>query len=91
MKAAVIHGYGEAFDTIVYEDVQTPAAGPGELLIKVHASCVNHCDTDLRRGLFGVDSPMPHVMGVDAAGAVADVGAGVTGFGRATGSRPTSC
>ena len=80
MKAAVIHGYGEAFDTIVYEDVQTPVAGPGELLIRVHACGVNHCDTDLRRGLFGVASPMPHVMGVDAAGAVADVGAGVTGF-----------
>ena len=81
MKAAVIHGYGEAFDTIVYEDVQTPAAGPGELLIRVHASGVNHCDTDLRRGLFGVESPMPHVMGVDAAGVVADVGDGVTAFG----------
>ena len=80
MKAAVIHGYGEAFDTIVYEDVQTPAAGPGELLVRVHAAGVNHCDTDLRRGLFGVESPMPHVMGVDAAGAVADVGAGVTAF-----------
>ena len=81
MKAAVIHGYGEAFDTLVYEDVQTPAAGPGELLIRVHAAGVNHCDTDLRRGLFGVASPMPHVMGVDAAGAVAEVGPGVTGFG----------
>ena len=80
MKAAVIHGYGEAFDTIVYEDVQTPAVGPDELLIRVHASGVNHCDTDLRKGLFGVDSAMPHVMGVDAAGAVADVGAGVTEF-----------
>ena len=53
---------------------------PGELVIKVHASGVNHCDTDLRKGRFGVDSPMPHVMGVDAAGAVADVGAGVKGF-----------
>ena len=80
MKAAVIHGYGEAFDTIVHEDVQTPAAGPGELLIKVHACGVNHCDTDLRKGLFGVESPMPHVMGVDAAGTVADAGAGVTAF-----------
>ena len=80
MRAAMIRGYGEAFDTIVYEDVQTPMAGPGELLIRVHASGVNHCDTDLRKGLFGVDSPMPHVMGVDAAGAVADVGAGVTAY-----------
>ena len=92
MKAAVIHGYGEAFDTIVYEDVQTPAAGPGELLIKVHASGVNHCDTDLRKGLFGVESPMPHVMGV---------GRGWRGRRcrrrsdrvqpKATGSRRTSC
>ena len=80
MKAAVIHGYGAAFDTLVYEDVRTPAAGPGELVIKVHACGVNHCDTDLRKGLFGVESPMPHVMGVDAAGEVAEVGAGVTRF-----------
>ena len=54
MKAAVIHGYGKGFDTIQYEDVQTPVPGGGELLIKVHANAVNHCDTDLRKGLFGV-------------------------------------
>ena len=80
MKAAVIHGYGEAFDTLAYEDVRTPAAGPGELVIKIHACGVNHCDTDLRKGLFGVESAMPHVMGVDAAGEVAEVGTGVTRF-----------
>ena len=36
MKAAVIHDYGEDFDTIKYEDVQTPVPGDGELLIKVY-------------------------------------------------------
>ena len=80
MKAAVIHGYGEAFDTLVYEDVQRPSAGPGEVVVKVHACGVNHCDTDLRKGLFGVASAMPHVMGVDAAGEVVETGAGVTRF-----------
>jgi NADPH:quinone reductase-like Zn-dependent oxidoreductase len=80
MKAATIHGYGENFDTLRYEDVQTPTARPGELVIKVHASGVNHCDTDLRKGLFGVESPMPHVMGVDAAGEIVEVGTGVTQF-----------
>ncbi len=80
MKAAVIHDYGAGFDTIKYEDVQTPVAGSGELLIKVHANAVNHCDTDLRKGLFGVASTMPHVMGVDAVGEIVHVGEGVTEF-----------
>ena len=66
MKAAVNHDYGEGFDTIKYEDVQTPVPDTGELLIKVHANAVNHCDTVLRKGLFGDASSMPHVMGVDA-------------------------
>ena len=80
MKAAVIHDYGDGFDTIKYEDVQTPVPGAGEVLIKVHANAVNHCDTDLRKGLFGVASTMPHVMGVDAAGEVVHVGEGVSRF-----------
>jgi len=80
MKAAVIHDYGDGFDTIKYEDVQTPVPGAGELLIKVHANGVNHCDTDLRKGLFGVASSMPHVMGVDAVGEVVHVGEGVSQF-----------
>lgn len=80
MKAAVIHDYGDGFDTIKYEDVQTPVPGTGEVLIKVHANAVNHCDTDLRKGLFGVASTMPHVMGVDAVGEVVHVGEGVSQF-----------
>ena len=80
MKAAVIYDYGEGFDTIKYEDVQTPVPGSGELLVQVHANAVNHCDTDLRKGFFGVASEMPHVMGVDAVGEVVDVGEGVKDF-----------
>jgi NADPH:quinone reductase-like Zn-dependent oxidoreductase len=80
MKAAVIHEYGEGFDTIKYEEVQTPVPGVGEILIKVQANAVNHCDTDLRKGLFGVASQMPHVMGVDAVGEIVHVGDGVTQF-----------
>lgn len=80
MKAAVIHGYGEDFATLRYEDVATPEAGPGEILVRVRASAVNHCDTDLRKGLFGIEQPFPWVMGVDACGEVAALGAGVDGF-----------
>lgn len=80
MKAATINSYSKNFDTIKYEDVQTPVALPGEIIIKIHASGVNHCDTDLRKGLFGVESTMPHVMGVDAAGEVIETGQGVDQF-----------
>ena len=80
MKAAVIHEYSDAFDNLKYEDVETPKIKSNELLIKIHASGVNHCDTDLRRGLFGVESNMPHVMGVDAAGEVVEVGADINNF-----------
>ena len=80
MKAAVIHEYSDAFDNLKYEDVEIPKIKSNELLIKIHASGVNHCDTDLRRGLFGVESNMPHVMGVDAAGEVVEVGADINNF-----------
>ena len=80
MKAAVIHDYGLAFDTIKYEEVETPVPQEGELLVKVFANAINHCDTDLRKGLFGVTSKMPHVMGVDAVGEVVQIGSGVKNF-----------
>ena len=59
MKAAIIKHYSEDYDVFKYENVVKPEPGVGELLIKVQANGVNHCDTDLRKGLFGVDSKMP--------------------------------
>ncbi len=80
MKAATIHSYSNESDIIKYEEVELPRITHKEVLVKVHASGVNHCDTDLRRGLFGVDSVMPHVMGVDAAGEVVEIGSEVNNF-----------
>jgi len=50
------------------------------VVIRNYVVGLNHCDIDLRRGLFGVASAFPHVMGVDCAGTVAKVGSGVSGF-----------
>ena len=80
MKAAVIHEYSDNYDVLKYEDVEVPKICSNEVLIKIHASGVNHCDTDLRRGLFGVESDMPHVMGVDAAGEIIKVGSDIKNF-----------
>jgi NADPH:quinone reductase-like Zn-dependent oxidoreductase len=79
MRAVVLRDYG-GFDRLRLEATEIPAIGPGEILIRNRAVGVNHCDTDVRRGVFGVAQTFPHVMGVDSAGEVAAVGAGVQGF-----------
>lgn len=79
MRAIVLRDYG-GFDRLRLEETATPAVGAGEILIRNRAVGVNHCDTDVRRGVFGLAQNFPHVMGVDSAGEVAAVGAGVQGF-----------
>lgn len=79
MKAMVLHGFG-GLEQLRWEEVQPPRAGAGEVVIRNHAAGLNHCDIDLRRGLFGVAPQLPHVMGVDCAGVVAEVGDGVSDF-----------
>jgi NADPH:quinone reductase-like Zn-dependent oxidoreductase len=71
MKAAIFHENGGP-EVIRTETVPTPAPGPDEVLIRVHASSLNHLDLWARRGLPGV--PMPHIGGSDIAGAVEAVG-----------------
>lgn len=82
MRAAVIREYGGR-DKIRVEEVPTPAPGPGEVLLRVRACALNRLDVFGRQGLRGpaVHTPqLPHVSGVDAAGEVAALGPGVTGF-----------
>jgi NADPH:quinone reductase-like Zn-dependent oxidoreductase len=80
MKAAVINEYSEDFSVFKYENVAIPELKADEVLIKIKASAVNHCDTDLRKGLFGITQPFPWVMGVDACGEIAELGNRVKGF-----------
>lgn len=77
MKAIVLKAYGGT-DQLSYQEVDAPVATGDEVVVRVHASGLNHCDIDVRRGVFGVTQPLPHVMGVDAAGEVAAVGPDVT-------------
>ncbi len=64
-------------------DVPDPHAGPGEIRIAVRAAAVNPTDTLLRSGARADalrELPTPHVPGMDAAGVVDEVGAGVDRF-----------
>lgn len=81
MKAALLKSYG-GIDQFAIEDIPTPKPGPGEVLIKIAASAVNPFDLILRQGYMAqfIPLPLPAVLGGDAAGTIAELGAGVTGF-----------
>jgi len=66
LEAIILRNYGDTSE-LRLETVEPPEVGPNEVLIRNFAVGVNHCDTDVRRGLFGVAQTFPHVMGVDAA------------------------
>jgi len=79
MKATVIHEFGD-FDALKHEDIEQPSPKPGHVLIKVLAAGVNLLDHYIREGSIVPELPFPHILGADAAGEVAELGEGVTGF-----------
>ena len=78
MKAVRIEEHGGP-DVIQWIEVPDPSPGPGEVLVKVHASGMNHLDLWVRRGIPGHPFPLPITPGCDGAGVVTELGAGVEG------------
>lgn len=76
MKAAVINAHG-GLDCVQIEEVAQPEPGAGEVVVQVRSAGLNHLDIWVRKGRKGVELPMPHILGSDAAGVVAAVGADV--------------
>jgi NADPH:quinone reductase-like Zn-dependent oxidoreductase len=77
MKAVRVHEYGGP-EVLKYEDAPIPQPGPGEVLIRVHASSVNPVDWKVRQGYLRqmMKYKMPMIPGWDASGVVESVGAG---------------
>jgi NADPH:quinone reductase-like Zn-dependent oxidoreductase len=83
MKAIVYHGYGPP-DVLRCEDVEKPAPGDDEVLIKVRAASVNPLDWHFLRGTpyigrvrFGLRRPKIPRLGADVAGRVEAAGRNV--------------
>ena len=74
-KAIRIHQTGGP-EVLKWEDVQLGRPGPGEALIRQTAVGLNFIDTYHRTGLYPL--PLPAVLGMEGAGMVEEVGAGVT-------------
>jgi len=75
MKALVLAEYGR----LVYEDMPRPKPGPGDVLVEVKACGICGSDVHGLDGSTGRRRP-PVIMGHEASGVVAEVGAGVSGW-----------
>ena len=62
---------------LVYEEIEVPAPGVGEALLRQHAIGLNYIDTYQRTGLYPL-SKLPAVLGMEGAGVVEATGAGVS-------------
>jgi dehydrogenase len=75
MRAAVVAAPGARWEL---REVPTPAPGPGQVLIRVHACGVCHNDVYLSQGAFQFPKMDPVIIGHEAAGEVVALGPGVT-------------
>jgi NADPH:quinone reductase-like Zn-dependent oxidoreductase len=80
MKAILLTNHGGP-EMMRYGEAPDPVAGPGEVMVDIHAASVNGADPKVRRGggRYKLDQ-FPHIMGRDFSGLVSMVGPGVTDF-----------
>jgi NADPH:quinone reductase-like Zn-dependent oxidoreductase len=81
MKAVYIHAYGGS-EVLSYEEGPQPTMGQDEVLIRVVATSVNPFDWTARYGYLSdyYSYAFPHILGLDVAGVIEDVGAQVQGL-----------
>ncbi|TXL66010.1 NADPH:quinone oxidoreductase family protein [Zeimonas arvi] len=79
MKAVLCKEWGLP-ETLVVEDVPSPVAGPGEVLVEVHAAGVNFPDTLIIQKKYQYQPDLPFSPGGEVAGVVKAVGEGVTAW-----------
>ncbi|MEZ4642524.1 MAG: zinc-binding dehydrogenase [Chloroflexota bacterium] len=80
MKALVFHEHGELANVGI-ADVPEPTIGPDEVLLEVKAAALNRLDLWVLAGWPGLNLKLPHIMGSDGAGVVAQVGSNVSHVG----------
>ena len=79
MRALFFAGHGAPGD-LTFGDRPDPLPGPGEAVVRLRASALNHLDLFVLHGMPGVPVELPHVGGADGAGTVEAVGEGVEGW-----------
>ncbi|WP_162366131.1 quinone oxidoreductase family protein [Acerihabitans arboris] len=80
MKALVLEQHGDLDQLRVVNDKPRPAAAAGHVVVRVGASSFNYHDVFTVKGMPGIKVPLPVVIGLDLAGTITELGAGVDGW-----------
>ena len=79
MRQVALPAYGGP-EVLTMEDAPEPAAGPGELLVRVRAAGVNRADCLQRAGTYPMPPGLGNVPGLEIAGEVVGTGLDVESF-----------
>ena len=79
MKAVLSKQVGGP-ETLVVEDIEAPAPGPGEVLVDVAACAINFPDTLIIKDMYQFKPPRPFSPGGEVSGTIAALGDGVMGW-----------
>ncbi len=79
MKAILFNTFGGP-EVLRYEDTADPVPGPAEVVVDLRCAALNHVDIDVRNGVSRFDFVLPHVLGVEGAGVVSELGPDTQGI-----------
>ena len=79
MKAIRVKEFGGP-EVLQLQETPTPELGPGEVLVRIHATGINPVETYIRAGTYARLPKLPYTPGNDGAGVVDLVGADVSEF-----------
>jgi NADPH2:quinone reductase len=79
MKAVLMEGFG-GVEVLKIGEAQKPAAGEGQVLVKVMATSINRPDLVQREGKYPPPPGDSEILGLEVAGVVEELGVGVTGW-----------
>jgi alcohol dehydrogenase len=80
MKAVALQQHGALEQLKLVPDFPDPVVEDGHVVIRVRATSFNYHDVFTVRGMPGIKVPLPMIIGLDMAGEILEVGAGVTAW-----------
>ncbi len=79
MKAVLMEGFG-GVEVLKLGEVDRPVPKEGEVLVKVYATSINRPDLVQREGKYPPPPGDSEILGLEVAGVIEELGAGVTGW-----------
>lgn len=79
MKAVLMEGFG-GLEVLKFGEAQKPSPKENEVLVRVHATSINRPDLVQREGKYPPPAGDSEVLGLEVAGVIEELGAGVTGW-----------